>query len=63
MSDTTYYAIGDVHGEIEKLDLLLHYIRTDPLRSGEYKIVFLGDMIDRGPDSRAVIERANIPKQ
>lgn len=59
MSDCTYYAIGDVHGEIEKLDQLLHYIREDALaRKVTHRIVFLGDLIDRGPDSRRVIERA-----
>lgn len=59
MSDVIYYAIGDVHGEIEKLDRLLGFIREDArLRKAAYKIVFLGDLIDRGPDSRAVVERA-----
>jgi serine/threonine protein phosphatase 1 len=59
MSDLTYYAIGDVHGEIEKLDQLLHYIREDALmRKVAHRIVFLGDLIDRGPDSRRVVERA-----
>ncbi|MCX7359486.1 MAG: metallophosphoesterase family protein [Alphaproteobacteria bacterium] len=59
MSDVIYYAIGDVHGEIEKLDRLLDFIREDArLRTAAYKIVFLGDLIDRGPDSRAVVERA-----
>lgn len=59
MSDLIYYAIGDVHGEIEKLDRLLEQIRADAARLGvAHRIVFLGDLIDRGPDSRAVIERA-----
>lgn len=59
MSDVIYYAIGDVHGEIEKLDRLLHFIREDArFCAAAYKVVFLGDMIDRGPDSRAVVERA-----
>jgi serine/threonine protein phosphatase 1 len=59
MSDTTYYAIGDVHGEAEKLDLLLHSIREDALnRKVAHKLVLLGDLIDRGPDSRRVVDRA-----
>jgi len=59
MSDAVYYAIGDVHGEVDKLDVLLGRIETDPLRAGAaHLIVFLGDLIDRGPDSRAVIVRA-----
>ena len=57
--DTTYYAIGDVHGEIEKLETLLGSIRDDARRiGGATQIVFLGDLIDRGPDSRAVVARA-----
>jgi serine/threonine protein phosphatase 1 len=59
MSDLTYYAIGDVHGELEKLERLLGYIRDDVQRTHvEHRIVFLGDMIDRGPESRAVVQRA-----
>jgi len=56
MSDHVYYAIGDVHGELAKLDELLRFIREDAgSRKAPYKIVFLGDMIDRGPDSHGVI--------
>lgn len=57
MSDIVYYAIGDVHGEIERLDTLLGSIRADA-SGAAYRIVLLGDLIDRGPDSRAVIARA-----
>lgn len=58
MSDLTYYAIGDVHGELAKLDELLRFIREDAVcRKVPHKIVFLGDLIDRGDDSRGVIER------
>jgi len=59
MSDCTYYAIGDVHGELAKLETLLAYIREDAgSRSGPHKVIFLGDLIDRGADSRGVIARA-----
>lgn len=59
MSDFTYYAIGDVHGEADKLDELLRRIRADAVaRKAPHRIVFLGDLIDRGPDSRRVVERA-----
>jgi serine/threonine protein phosphatase 1 len=58
MSDCTYYAIGDVHGEVDKLDDLLHRIREDAMqRKAPHKLVFLGDLIDRGPDSRRVVAR------
>ncbi|MCB1212578.1 MAG: serine/threonine protein phosphatase, partial [Verrucomicrobiales bacterium] len=47
------YAFGDIHGELEKLDELLEAV---PLARGD-RLVFLGDYIDRGPDSAGVIER------
>jgi serine/threonine protein phosphatase 1 len=56
---TVYYAIGDVHGEKAKLDDLLGHIRDDAMRHGHlYTIVFVGDLIDRGAESRAVVETA-----
>lgn len=59
MTDHVYYSIGDVHGEDEKLARLYDTIREDATRlGGAYQIVFLGDLIDRGPDSRGVVERA-----
>lgn len=59
MNDRVYYAIGDVHGEAEKLERLLETIGGDAERLGAPStIVFLGDLIDRGPDSRAVVARA-----
>ena len=59
MSDLTYYAIGDVHGELVKLDALLCLIRDDATRKQTaHRVVFLGDLIDRGPESRGVVERA-----
>src|SRR4051794_2061919 len=46
-------AIGDIHGCSIALDALLDAIRPRP----EDVIVTLGDYIDRGPDSRGVIDR------
>lgn len=46
-------AIGDIHGEIEKLNSLLDKLN---LQTGD-KVIFLGDYIDRGLNSKAVIER------
>jgi len=46
------YAIGDIHGEREKLDALLDKL---PLQSGD-RLVFVGDYVDRGPDSRGVVD-------
>jgi serine/threonine protein phosphatase 1 len=49
------YAIGDIHGRQDLLLLLLDRIR-DHAGDRLHKLVFLGDYIDRGPDSAAVIE-------
>ena len=52
------YAIGDVHGCAGLLAPLLDYIRDDPGGAGGARkvVVCLGDYVDRGPDSRAVID-------
>ena len=50
MSARVYYAIGDVHGEAEMLAELLGHIDADAARLGvQPAIVFLGDLVDRGP--------------
>jgi serine/threonine protein phosphatase 1 len=53
------YAIGDVHGRLDLLEQLLDAIERDVADRPQRKtaLVFLGDLIDRGPDSRGVIER------
>ncbi len=53
------YAIGDVHGCLDLLDDLLERIEEDNARRGPAKtyLVLLGDLVDRGPDSRGVIDR------
>ncbi|HEY3781450.1 MAG TPA: metallophosphoesterase family protein [Fimbriimonadaceae bacterium] len=48
-------AIGDIHGELRKLNELLSHLETR--LSPEDTIVFIGDYIDRGPDSRGVVEK------
>ncbi|MGY4593251.1 serine/threonine protein phosphatase 1 [Bradyrhizobium sp. GM22.5] len=52
------YAIGDVHGRADLLQSLLTVIDADLARSAPERAiqVFLGDYVDRGPDSRAVID-------
>jgi serine/threonine protein phosphatase 1 len=47
------YAIGDIHGELELLDELLPRLELGP---GD-RLVFLGDYVDRGADSRGVVDR------
>jgi calcineurin-like phosphoesterase family protein len=45
------YVIGDIHGCVAELSRLIESL---PLAKGD-RLVFLGDYIDRGPDSRAVV--------
>lgn len=47
------YAIGDVHGCARTLDTLLARLALAP----DDHVVFVGDYVDRGPDSPGVIDR------
>lgn len=52
------YAVGDIHGRLDLLDDLLGQIAADLADwDGDTEIVFLGDYIDRGPASAAVLDR------
>jgi serine/threonine protein phosphatase 1 len=53
------YAIGDIHGRLDLFDQLLAKIDADDIARGaaDTTLVILGDLADRGPDSRGVIER------
>ena len=45
------YVIGDIHGCVRELACLIENLPLKP----QDKLVFLGDYIDRGPDSRGVV--------
>jgi len=47
------FAIGDIHGCLDKLQELIEKIPADPRKD---RLVFLGDYIDRGPCSREVVD-------
>ncbi|MDR2388102.1 MAG: serine/threonine protein phosphatase [Deltaproteobacteria bacterium] len=53
--ESRIFAIGDIHGCRVKLDELLAKIDWRP--ENHEKLIFLGDYIDRGPDSYGVVER------
>jgi serine/threonine protein phosphatase 1 len=54
------YAIGDIHGRLDLLDDLLVRIDADDRARGDAdtQLIFLGDLVDRGPDSAGVVQRA-----
>ncbi len=53
------YAVGDIHGCADLLDELIGLIEADERERGPAvtTLIFLGDMVDRGPASAAVIDR------
>ena len=52
------YAIGDVHGHLDLLCDALDRIDADRARMGDpaAPVVQIGDLVDRGPDSRGVVQ-------
>jgi len=52
---TRTYCIGDVHGCLDQLQRLVEICERDR-GAQKLKFVFIGDYIDRGPDSRGVID-------
>lgn len=53
------YAIGDIHGRLDLVEALLARIDEDDAQRGPARteLIFLGDLVDRGPDSAGVVER------
>jgi serine/threonine protein phosphatase 1 len=47
------FVVGDVHG---CLQMLLRLLDEVPWRSGRDRLIFVGDCIDRGPDSKGVVD-------
>jgi serine/threonine protein phosphatase 1 len=50
------YAIGDIHGHLGLLQAAHALIADDMARHGPGQVVHVGDLVDRGPDSRGVID-------
>ena len=51
------YAIGDIHGHLDALRAAQALVAADRAAAGdaEARVVHVGDLVDRGPDSRGVI--------
>lgn len=58
-ADVQVFAIGDVHGQAEVLEGVLEAIRHVPRTTDVRRLIFLGDLIDRGPASLRAIELAS----
>jgi serine/threonine protein phosphatase 1 len=56
MSNPPVYAIGDIHGHLDKLVELHEWIARDQAKHGEGPIVHVGDYTDRGPNSKGVLD-------
>jgi serine/threonine protein phosphatase 1 len=56
-SPSAIYAVGDIHGCADSLGDLLDRIESDAVAKGQSAhVVFLGDLVNRGPQSKQVID-------
>lgn len=51
------YAIGDIHGQLERLEAVHALVAADRAERADTTaaVVHVGDLVDRGPDSRGVV--------
>ena len=56
---TRYYVVGDIHGRLDLYEAMIAAIEDDDRQASpaDTRIVLLGDLVDRGPDSAGVIAR------
>lgn len=52
------YAVGDIHGRFDLVQLLVEQVLADDAARGpaQTSLIFLGDLVDRGPESAQVVE-------
>lgn len=50
------YVVGDIHGCVSELELLLQELRKKEKINSDDQLVFIGDYIDRGPQSAQVVD-------
>lgn len=60
-----YYVIGDIHGRLDLYEAMIGVIEQEAASAGahEVRIVLLGDLVDRGPDSAGVLARTRAWQQ
>jgi serine/threonine protein phosphatase 1 len=54
--DVEVFAVGDIHGRVDLLGALLDEAAREPRLRDKRAIVFLGDLVDRGPDNLGAID-------
>lgn len=52
----SYYAIADLHGRYDLFEKAMSAIRDDADGDERHKMILMGDYIDRGPDSKTLID-------
>jgi serine/threonine protein phosphatase 1 len=54
------YALGDIHGRADLFEVLIEGVEADDAarEPAETTVILLGDLVDRGPDSKGVIDLA-----
>lgn len=56
VNEFVLYCIGDIHGRLDRLEAVHALIDADALASSKPRVeIYLGDFVDRGPDSAGVI--------
>ena len=50
------FAIGDIHGRLDLTTAALEAIEERAAAAESFRVIFLGDYVDRGPESRGVVE-------
>ena len=56
--DARLYVIGDIHGRLDLLERMIELVNLDIKQSsGDCLVITLGDYVDRGPNSRGVLDR------
>jgi serine/threonine protein phosphatase 1 len=61
-SEVEVFAIGDIHGRSDLLAALIDEAAREPKLRDKRVLVFLGDLVDRGPDSLGAIDLAMAAK-